>query len=262
MNTYLKKMRKKEGVSQEFLAKQLGLSRPTYIQLESWERKMLVEEAQKLALFFDLSLNDFLSEKEKKSPIIEIEKGDSVQNEPEMRISVPQKNIKKFKEVLLYILETVGAKSNIWETVIYKLLYFIDFDYYEKHEEQLIWATYIKNNYWPTPVEFKKVIEEMQKEWDVEMVQSKFFDYTQRKYLPLKKAVLSSLSAVEKEHIDEILNRSVSGKKLVDMNASEISAYSHGDLPWMSHKLGEKISYESVFYRNDAYSVKEYNDEL
>jgi len=31
-------------------------------------------------------------------------------------------------------------------TVLYKILYFIDFDYYEKYEEQLMGALYIKNN--------------------------------------------------------------------------------------------------------------------
>ena len=77
--------------------------------------------------------------------------------EREIRIDVPQKNLKKFKEVLLYILEKVGSKSNVGMTVLYKLLYFIDFDYYEKFEEQLIGATYIKNHFGPTPVEFKKL---------------------------------------------------------------------------------------------------------
>jgi hypothetical protein len=65
----------------------------------------------------------------------------------EIRIDVPQKNLKKFKEVLLYILEKVGGKPNVGMTVLYKLLYFIDFDYYEKFEEQLIGATYIKNHF-------------------------------------------------------------------------------------------------------------------
>ena len=46
-----------------------------------------------------------------------------------IRISVPQKKLDKFKEVLLYILERVGSKSNVGMGVIYKLLYFIDFDY-------------------------------------------------------------------------------------------------------------------------------------
>ncbi|MCK5460332.1 helix-turn-helix transcriptional regulator, partial [Candidatus Parcubacteria bacterium] len=61
MIIFLKKLRQKQGVSQEFLAKKIGVSRPTYAQFEKGGRKMLVEEAQKLALFFGLSLEDFLS---------------------------------------------------------------------------------------------------------------------------------------------------------------------------------------------------------
>ncbi|QQS18171.1 hypothetical protein IPL68_06065 [Candidatus Saccharibacteria bacterium] len=44
----------------------------------------------------------------------------------------PQTNPEKLREVLLYVLGKVGAKPNVGETVLYKLLYFIDFDYYEK----------------------------------------------------------------------------------------------------------------------------------
>ena len=263
MSNFLKNLRKQKGVSQEFLAKEIGVSRPTYVQIENGSREMLVNEALVLAKFFDLSLEDFLAEKVGEEPIVEIKKEKIPKTKKqEERISVPQKNIRKFREVLLYILEKVGAKVNVGETVIYKLLYFIDFDFYEKYEEQFIGATYIKNNFGPTPIEFKEVIKMMQKDGEIELVKSKFFNYPQRKYLPRKKAILKSLSALEKEHIDEVLNRSVSGTKLVDMTANQISEYSHGDLPWKAHKMGEKISYESVFYRNDPYSVKEFEDAL
>ena len=130
-----------------------------------------------------------------------------------MRISVPQKNLGKFKEVLLYILNKVGSKSNIGETVIYKLLYFIDFDFYEKYEEQLIGATYMKNKYGPTPVEFKKIVDKMSKDKEIEKVKSNFFAYPQTKYLPLRKPDLSKLKANEIEVIDDVLN------KLSDMTA-------------------------------------------
>ena len=40
-------------------------------------------------------------------------------------------------------------------TVLYKLLYFIDFDYYEKFEEQLVGATYIKNHLDPLLLSLK-----------------------------------------------------------------------------------------------------------
>ena len=74
MNTFLKSLRQKSGVSQEFLAKKIGVSRPTYMQIESGARKMLVEEAQKLSRFFCLSLEDFLAGKENPTPKVKLEK--------------------------------------------------------------------------------------------------------------------------------------------------------------------------------------------
>jgi len=55
--------------------------------------------------------------------------------------------------------------------------------------------------------------------------------------------------------IDDVLNR------LSEMNANQISAYSHGDVPWMTTKDGETIDYESVFYRTPPYSVRAYAEE-
>jgi len=174
---------------------------------------------------------------------------------PRIRINIPQKNIGKFKEVLLYILNKIGSKPNIGETVIYKLLYFIDFNYYEKYEEQLIGATYIKNHHGPTPKEFKKVINEMIKKGEIMKVESNYFQYPQTKYLPLRKPDLTKLKATEIEVIDDVLN------KLGDMNASQISEYSHNDVPWLTTEDREIIEYESVFYRTPQYSVREYIEE-
>ena len=52
------------------------------------------------------------------------------QTKQETRDSKPQENIKKFKEVLLYVLESIGARPNIGESVICKLMYFIDFEFF------------------------------------------------------------------------------------------------------------------------------------
>ena len=172
----------------------------------------------------------------------------------QIRISIPAKNVAKFKEVLLYILSRVGSKPNVGETVLYKLLYFIDFDYYEKYEEQLIGATYIKNHHGPTPKEFTKVVEDMENK-DLVRVRSQYFQFPQKKYLPLRKPAISRLSAKELSVIDSVLER------LSDKNAAEISAYSHDDVPWLTTEDGQVIDYESVFYRTPAYSVRAYDDE-
>lgn len=253
----IKKLRLRNNFSQKYLAEKLGVSRPTYIQIEKGERELTITEAEKIASILSMSLDDLLSGKNQKK--IEISfKRENIKKKKgtKMRISVPQQNFKKFKEVLLYVLERVGARPNIGETAIYKLLYFIDFDYYEKFEEQLIGAKYIKNHFGPTPVEFKKITDEMIKKGEIEKVKSKHFHYEQKKYLPHRSADLSALSAQEIQHIDDVLNR------LAWKNAKELSAYSHSDTPWQVHEIGEEISYESVFYRDDDHSVRNYDDEL
>lgn len=255
---FIKEMRLKFNLTQEYLAKELNISRPTYLQIEKGSRELTVAEAEKLAAIFNLTREDFLNQKEVSIKVkIEPDIKPTLDMKKEtIRISVPQKNIKKFKEVFLYILSKVGNKPNVGESVINKLLYFIDFDYYEKFEVQLIGATYIRNHYGPTPCEFIKVIEKMKADKEIEEIKSQYFTHEQKKFLPVRRPNLELLSAQEIAHIDDVLNR------LSDKSAKEIADYSHGDIPWLVHKDGQKISYESVFYRDDKYSVRNYGDEL
>lgn len=252
---FIQQQRKKYNLSQEYLAGKLGISRPTYVQIEQGERDVTVTEAAKLAEIFGMTLEDFLSYREPSEPKVIIGKEAAPQKQ-DLQIRVTQKNLNKFKQVLLYVLEKVGGKPNIGETVLNKLLYFIDFDYYEKFEENLMGATYIKNHHGPTPVELKTVVDRMKKTGEIEEVKSKYFTHDQKKYLPLKRADLSVLTGREIEHIDDVLAR------LSDKNANEISEYSHHDVPWLTRKAGETLSYESVFYRDEKYSVRNYDDAL
>lgn len=252
----IKALRKKSGFSQGYLAEKLDISRPTYVQIEKGGRELTISEAEKLASVFSVTLEDFFSGKKQEIQVDLPKEKNKKGAGPDIRINVPQQNLNKFKEVLLYILEKVGARPNIGETAIYKLLYFIDFDYYEKFEEQLIGAKYIKNHYGPTPVEFKKIAQHMIAKGEIEKVKSKHFQYEQKKYLPRRSADLSILSAQEIRHIDDVLNR------LAWKNAKELSDYSHSDTPWQVHENGQEISYETVFYRDDDHSVRNYEDEL
>lgn len=234
----IKKLRQEFGMSQEELARRLNISRPTLISLEKGDRPLKIEEKKELKKIFGIIA----------------EHADTTDHG--VRIEIPQKKLDKFKQVFLYILEKVGSKPNVGLTVIYKLLYFIDFDYYEKYEEQLMGLTYIKNHHGPTPKEFVKVIEEMKTKNEIEEVKSTYFTFEQRKYLPRVHADLSQLNGRELEMIENVLSR------LSDKSATELSNYSHLDVPWITHEDGEEINYESVFYRNDPYSVRKYEDEL
>lgn len=251
----LKLLREQGGFSQEQLADELGLSRPTYMQIEKGERELTISEAKKLASIFGTTFEDFLAGSVPEHEII-LEDKPKAKTTGDLRIRVTSKNLDKFKQVLLYILGKVGGRPNVGETVLHKLLYFIDFDFYEKFEENLIGATYIKNHHGPTSVELKDIVIDMQKKGEIEAVKSKYFKYEQKKYLALKRPNLDKFSAREIEHIDDVLAR------LADKNAKEIENYSHEDVPWKVAENGQPLSYESVFYRDERYSVRNYEDEL
>ena len=251
---YIQELRKKRDLSQEFVASALLISRPTYMQIEQGNRELTISEAKKLAEVFDITFESFLEGKELKHSVTFEKKPASKSDD--LKIRVTQKNLDKFKQVLLYVLSEIGGKPNVGETVLHKLLYFIDFDYYEKYEENLMGATYIKNHHGPTSVELGSILKEMQEQGELEAVKSQYFKYLQKKYLPRKRPNLAILSAREIEHIDDVLAR------LSDKNAAEIENYSHGDIPWKSAQDGKPLSYESVFYRDERYSVRNYDDEL
>jgi len=256
LGSRIKKYRESLGLSQEALAKLLGVTRPTLSFIENGLRKIYAEELKRLADIFGLSVDALLDEKKEPQILIKEERAPYKKTLFEIRIDIPKKNLAKFKEVLLYVLNKVGAKPNIGETVLYKLLYFIDFDYYERYEEQLIGATYKKNKYGPTPIEFRKIIENMIRNKDIFKAPDKYFNYPQTKYLPLRDPDLSKLTAREKEAIDNVLD------KLSGMNASQISEYSHNDVPWLTTEEGSIIPYEAVFYRTPAYSVRKYDGDI
>ena len=172
------------------------------------------------------------------------------------RRRVVNKNQAKFEQVLLYVLNKVGDKPKVGETVLHKLLYFIDFDFYEKFEENLMGATYIKNEFGPTANDLADAARRMAQRGEIKVEEVACFDYRQKRYRALKLSDLSALSAQEREHIDGVLAR------FADKTATELSAYSHGDVPWVASADGEPISYELVFYRDHPYTTRTYDDEL
>ena len=247
--------RKKFGLTQETVAHEIGVSRPTYLQIEQGERDLTITEGKKLADIFCIPFEDFIEGRDT-AILIDLEKTSGSKKEKQtIRISVPQKNMAKFRAVLIYILKKVGGKTNVGMTVLYKLLYFIDFDYYEKYEEQLMGLVYLKNQLGPTPLLFDNLIKEMLRKGELEKVNSKFYKYPQTKYLVDPDIVpdLSILTGQEQQHIDWELSR------LSDSTARELSEMSHNDVPWITAHEGKPLNYESVFYRTPETSVREYD---
>lgn len=255
-------LREKNGYTQEKLAQAIGVSRQHLAKVEQGEAELKLSQARACAELFGISI-DTLSLGELPAernvlpqPLKEQKREVPPGRDPRPQITVRPENVQKFKEVLLYVLGRVGALPNVGKTVLFKLLYFIDFDYYEKYEEQLMGATYQKEAFGPLPVEFSTIVTHMIRDGELQEIRGKYFDHEQIKYLPLRQPNLRGLSANETSVIDEVL------KKYGGKSATEMSGIAHRDVPWKVHAMHEMIDYESVFYRDAAFSVREDNDEL
>jgi len=201
------------------------------------------------------SLDQFMSENFASIQQIEYNTEEKPEKQEE-RISVPCLQVNKFKNVLLYILERCAGKPNVGETVLYKLLYFSDFNYYELYEEQLTGASYRKLPFGPVPQKLDTIINQMIDNGQIQRVKTEYFGLQQTRYLPLEKANLTQLKASEKDVIDRVI------EQMSDWSAAAISTYSHKDIPWLASKEGDEIDYELAFYREAPFSVRNYGNEI
>ncbi|MBK6901273.1 MAG: helix-turn-helix domain-containing protein [Saprospirales bacterium] len=225
-------LRKAKGLSQEDLAKSIGISRPSLTQIELGNRSIDIFELQRLSMALEFSLNDFLSPD--LPAVDEIHSKKRMQEDKnDIRISVPDLQVDKFKNVLLYILESCAGKPNIGETAL----------------------RYKKLPFGPVPHEMTGILNQMIGEGRMKRIKTEYHGFAQTRYLPLEKANLTQLSAAEKTVIDHVI------QQMSDWSASMISDYSHKDMPWLATQEGDYISYNLAFYRELPYSVRLYEEE-
>lgn len=247
-------LRKHKGYSQEELAKLISIPRTALAQVETGNRGVTTEELLMFSNTLEFSIDKFLTKDFQVNTEEEPTEKTKGKLKTEERVSVPKLKVDKFKQVLLYILEKCAGKPNVGETVLYKLLYFAEFNYYEVYEEHLVGATFRKLPYGPVPQKLDVVLNQMEEAGELKMIKTEYYDLPQKRYIPLVKPDLTLLKASEKEIIDHVVNQ------LSDFSARAISDYSHKDMPWKATKEGGIIDYELAFYRETPFSARVYDE--
>lgn len=148
------------------------------------------------------------------------------------RYDIPKKDRAKFQQVFLYIVKKLADRNEVGETSMHKLLFFVDFDYYELYERQLIGLEYTKTTDGITSPMFSE----------------RYIDS-------------SLLDAEEERHIDNVIAR-LDERTQRDLSDSKLEEVLRKDVPWVAAVEGEPIEYEAVFYRNDNTSVRKYDDDV
>lgn len=154
------------------------------------------------------------------------------------------------------IINYLATKVNdLFQTKLYKLLFYIDFYYYKNNEQSLTWAVYYKLPYWPVPLSIKTKIdfmigyhesEQSNKDLDQDLLlYKKHLDierewYNFWKYKIVKKDALDVnkyLSKKELDVVDYVIN------KLWQYNVTKIVKFSHKEKAYEETKMFQPIFY-------------------
>ncbi|MCK4327706.1 MAG: SocA family protein [Candidatus Diapherotrites archaeon] len=157
----------------------------------------------------------------------------------------------KYKEVVHYIIQECQKSPTFGMTLLYKLLYFTDFDYYELNGTSITGTDYRRIPLGPAPCDIDIVLSQLKAEGAIKETRLEFSGVKQRRLIPLEPAKPEHLSAIEIKHIDNEI------QKYSGWTARNISAFSHEDMPFKATEENELIDYKLVFYRGDKFSVRQ-----
>lgn len=238
----IKDLRESLNLNQADLAKKVGLSRVAISQIESGQRGLEALELGEIAKIFKIDMDYLLRE------------------EGPVRIkNLPQKkeykfNREKLKNLILYILEKCGGKPNVGETVLYKLLYFADFDNFEIFGGPITGMNYVHLQYGPVPSanEYCPVVQEMVEKKELKIITQQYYGMPQKRYIALVNSDINIFNLQEIKLIDTVI------ANLSDKTATQIEDYVHEDAPWKLTEEKQIIDYKFVFERSVPYAHFDY----
>lgn len=218
MNMFIQKIKEfriKKGLSQEEVAKAIGVSRPTYTAIEAGKQKLDLEEAKKLASLFGVDVDSLLTG------------------------NVP--NIMKYKHMILtYLRMNLSKDKKIPKTKLAKLLYLADFAWFYDHFESMSGMTYRKITYGPVPDMFFRAIDELEEDGKI-LIDRKINEGREMFLISESDSNTNEkIQTLSKEEHD-LMNKI--GKKWKDKKTEEIVNFTHNQLPYFLCRENELIPY-------------------
>ena len=150
---------------------------------------------------------------------------------------------KKYKEVILYLAEKLGGEIK-GKKKLAKLLYFVDFDFYEKFQKSLTGDVYKALPMGPFPITMEKVLADMANEKKITIkFEKERADYNPTEIYRAKEKNKGSFSKEEQQILDRVVLKygHLSGKQLEDLT--------HAEAPYIGTAPNQEIAYELAFYR-------------
>lgn len=206
------KLREQSGLTQEEVAKKLGISRGRWILVEKGERDLNTEELEILATLFGVDVADFFEE-------------------------IP--NIKKFKQMYFACLKfAANDHGNVTKTKLAKLLYLADFTNFFQELEPMSGVKYRRLEYGPVPDIFFSMTDDLLDQGKInikvldggaQMISSRTREFDTSELTDSELAKIKKICELWK-----------------DRRTVEIVNFTHEQKPWKMCRDGEYIPYSLI----------------
>ena len=153
-------------------------------------------------------------------------------------------NEKKYKNVVLFFANKI-QNNTLGKLKLMKLLYFLDFDFFEKYGKSVTGDEYLRFENGPVPRMAEKMLKAMSGQ-DISITRRKIKDgYNDQQLVQPLRAFDVNLFTKE-----EILMMEEIAGKWERFSGTEMKNASHGEAPWIATKPNEVIDYNLSYYRN------------
>ncbi|MEK7187189.1 MAG: type II toxin-antitoxin system antitoxin SocA domain-containing protein [Patescibacteria group bacterium] len=153
-------------------------------------------------------------------------------------------NEKKYKNAILFFAQKI-QNGTLGKLKLMKLLYFLDFDFFEKYGDSVTNDEYLRFEHGPIPRMAEKIIKEMDGK-EIKIVRKKIKEgmNDQQHIEALKDFDVNVFTKEELLMLEEIAS------KWERFSGSEMKAATHGEAPWIGTQPNGVIDYNLAYYRN------------
>ena len=153
-------------------------------------------------------------------------------------------NEKKYKNAVLFFAKKV-QNGTLGKLKMMKLLYFLDFDFFEKYGRSVTGDSYLRFENGPVPQNAEKVLKAMDGK-EIKITKRKIADgYNDQQHIEsLKDFNMNVFSKEELVMLEEVAD------KWEKFSGSEMKMATHGEAPWIATEPNGIIDYNLAYYRN------------
>ncbi|MEK9173520.1 MAG: Panacea domain-containing protein [Patescibacteria group bacterium] len=151
---------------------------------------------------------------------------------------------KKYYQVILYFCRKLGGEIR-GKKKLAKLLYFADFDFFEKNGKPITGDTYKALPMGPFPISLDEIVADMKKKnlLDIRTVEEREGYVPTEVYSSRVEPNPTSLTTDEKKILDRVI------KNYGGLNGKQLEDLTHNEAPYVGTELKKEIPYELSFYR-------------